>query len=160
MITTRHNITININDEEFNVVIVEPSKTLKEMISKRLEQHNNLLDELNKKLSEREFVGETMNINKGLLQEGNFLDKANTWLEQRKLLGDLRKLDIDIEDVSQKLKDLDGILEEVFKEKLQEIIENGSERAQLFTVMNKYGISFQRLNDEIMEQLKAKKKGA
>lgn len=148
MIKTKYDVTIAIDEREFNVVLSEPKKQdkeeLKALSESRLETFK-MRDALSAKLAEKT---EEYELNKQLLKEVGLVDKAKLLWEQKELNRELHTLRKEINDLDAGSASIDEALESLFKKRF-DLLVSGADKEALKSVVETHGVAYRELFVEL-----------
>jgi len=148
MIKTKYDVTIAIDEREFNVVLSEPKKQdkeeLKALSESRLETFK-LRDALSAKLAEKT---EEYELNKQLLKEVGLVDKAKLLWEQKELNRELHTLRKELGDLDAGSASIDEALESLFKKRF-DLLVSGADKEALKSVVETHGVAYRELFVEL-----------
>jgi len=148
MIKTKYDVTIAIDEREFNVVLSEPKKedkeALKALSESRFESFK-MRDALSAKISEKT---EEYELNKQLLKEVGLVDKAKLLWEQKELNRELHTLRKELSDLDTQSTSIDEELEEIFKKRF-DLIVSGTDKETLKNMVEIHGVAYRDLFTEL-----------
>lgn len=168
MIQTQYKIAVNIDEQEFNIVVAEPNETQKKSLELKANEQKKRLDELSELNLQREQLNLEVNnkervisINTELLKTSNDSEKTALLKENKALSDDILSLKKQIASLNNELKKGESINAdfEVLMEYKAELLLSGADKDKLFEIVKERGISFSLLWQEISENvLKASQK--
>lgn len=168
MIQTQYKITLNIDEQEFNIVVAEPNATQKKSLELKADEQKKRLDELSELNLQREQLNLEVNnkeriisINTELLKTSSDGEKTALLKENKALSDDILSLKKQIASLSNELKKGESINAdfEALMEYKAQLLLSGDDKDKLFELVKERGVSFSLLWQEISEAvLKASQK--
>ncbi len=153
MIKTKYDITLEIDEQKFELVYVNPSKSKQEDFKKTFETYNAVIEEVQDKQNEIEFLNTQISLNADLIDTLEDKDKKLKALgEQRKSIDKLKTLKDELKILGKKELDLDVLSKERFT-----ICITGDGKEKLIKAIEDKSINYYELMDEI-DNLVAKAK--
>lgn len=144
MIKTRYNLTLEIDNESFNITLSEPNAAQKEEMtllanesSAIYEKRALLQSELDEKIEEYE-------LNKLLTKESGVIDKVKLLLEQKKLNKEIYALHKCIAEIDKSNTNINEALNTLYKKRF-DLLVSGADKVKLKEAIENKGVEYRVL---------------
>ncbi len=141
MIKTKHDITIGIDDKDYEVTVKEITSDIKAKLNESLSVRGAKFEAVDDKRFELAELENSYEINKTILADGSIVDKAKVWFEQKELNQKIFALKKELNKLNTSVADIDSELEQYHKEVFDMCV-SGKHALSLKQKIDELGLSY------------------